>query len=527
MFQENESVPDFTVSYNKATGEKLGSFKIDSADTLVKTIEKARIAQIEWEKVPLKKRADLIKNLSRIICERCDEIAQTISKDNGKTRVDAIVTEILPTAMSASYYAKKAKKFLKTRYLKPGSILLSNKISQIKRVPFGVVGIISPWNYPFAIPFSEVVMALLAGNTVILKTAGETQLVGNILKEVFESAGFPENVFNYVNVEGKVAGDTLLENKIDKLFFTGSVPVGKYLMSKASQTLTPVSLELGGNDAALVCKDADIKRTADGIIWAGFQNAGQSCGGVERVYVDEDIYDDFLEVLKLKVENLRVGYDENFNVDIGVLTTGRQVETVKRHIDDALSKGAVIYAKSNCEDENKWNNLLCPCVLTNVSHDMVVMKEETFGPVIGVMKVKDMDEAIIYANDSNLGLTASVWSGNRKNAKKIAAQIKAGAVTINDHLMSHGLAETPWGGFKESGIGRTHGEIGFAEMTEPQVIVNDIMPFVKRNMWWHPHSKKVYSGIKGILELLYGKGIKKRISGLYKMILLFPRTFIR
>jgi succinate-semialdehyde dehydrogenase/glutarate-semialdehyde dehydrogenase len=196
MFQENESVPDFTVSYNKATGEKLGSFKIDSADTLVKTIEKARIAQIEWEKVPLKKRADLIKNLSRIICERCDEIAQTISKDNGKTRVDAIVTEILPTAMSASYYAKKAKKFLKTRYLKPGSILLSNKISQIKKVPFGVVGIISPWNYPFAIPFSEVVMALLAGNTVILKTAGETQLVGNILKEVFESAGFPENVFN-------------------------------------------------------------------------------------------------------------------------------------------------------------------------------------------------------------------------------------------------------------------------------------------------------------------------------------------
>lgn len=147
--------------------------------------------------------------------------------------------------------------------------------------------------------------------------------------------------------------------------------------------------------------------------------------------------------------------------------------------------------------------------------------------MIGVMKVKDMDEAVFYANDSNLGLSGSVWSSNGKNAIKIASKIKAGAVTINDHLMSHGLAETPWGGFKESGIGRTHGEIGFAEMTEPQVIVNDIMPLVKRDMWWHPHNKKVYDGIKGILELLYGKGIKKRISGFYRMLLLFPRTFIR
>jgi succinate-semialdehyde dehydrogenase/glutarate-semialdehyde dehydrogenase len=527
MFQENASAQEFTVSYNKATGETTGSVKIDSVNSLKTIIENAKKAQRDWEKNPVSVRSALIKELSYIICEKCDEIAETISRDNGKTRVDAVVTEILPTAMSASYYAKKAKKFLKTRYLKPGSILLSNKISRIKRVPFGVVGIISPWNYPFAIPFAEVVMALLAGNAVVLKTAAETQMVGRILKEVFEEAGLPENVFNYVNMPGKVAGDAFLENGIDKLFFTGSVPVGKYLMGKAAETLTPVSLELGGNDAALVCRDADIKRSVDGIIWAGFQNAGQSCGGVERVYVHEDIYDKFLDEMKIKVEKLRVGYDEDFNVDIGVMTTQKQVETVKRHIDEALEKGAVVFAQSKCEKQNEWNNLLCPCVLTDVNHDMLVMREETFGPVIGVMKVKNMDEAVVYANDSNLGLTASVWSSDRKNALKTASRIKAGAVTINDHLMSHGLAETPWGGFKESGIGRTHGEIGFAEMTEPQVIVNDIMPFVKRNMWWHPHSKKVYSGIKGILDLLYGKGIKKRISGFYKMLLLFPRTFIR
>jgi len=527
MLQQSEYENHFTFSFNKATGEETGSTKVDGVEEFKIVIEKAKAAQKEWELVPVSKRAAIIKKLSYIICERSDELAKTISEDNGKTRVDAIITEILPTAMSASYYAKKAKKFLKTRYLKPGSILLANKISRIKRVPFGVIGIISPWNYPFAIPFSEVVMGLLAGNSVILKTAAETQMVGNILKEVFEEAGLPEYVFNYVNMPGKIAGDAFLENGIDKLFFTGSVPVGKYLMGKAAETLTPVSLELGGNDAALVCPDSDIKRTVDGIIWAGFQNAGQSCGGVERVYVHEDIYDDFLEDLKTKVEKLRVGYDENFNVDIGVMTTERQVATVKRHIDEAIEKGAVLFAKSECADEKKWKNLLCPCVLTNVDHQMLVMKEESFGPVIGVMKVKDMDEAIFYANDSSLGLSASVWSSNRKNAIRIASKIKAGAVCINDHLMSHGLAETPWGGFKESGIGRTHGEIGFAEMTEPQVIVNDIMPLVKRDMWWHPHSKKVYDGIKGILDLLYGKGIKKRISGLYRMILLFPRTFIR
>ncbi|MDY0132631.1 MAG: aldehyde dehydrogenase family protein [Desulforegulaceae bacterium] len=527
MLQENESSNEVTISFNKATGEKTGSTKIDSVDSLKTIIENSRKAQKEWKELPIKKRTFYIKKLSSIVCEKSDEIAKTIVEDNGKTKIDAMLSEILPAAMATAFYTKKAKKYLKTRYIMPGNFLLSNKISRIKKVPFGVIGIISPWNYPFAIPFSEIVMGLLAGNTVVLKVASETQMVGKILKEVFEEAGLPENVFNYVNIPGRIAGDAFLENGIDKLFFTGSVPVGKYLMGKASETLTPVSLELGGNDAALVCKDADIGRTVDGIIWAGFQNAGQSCGGVERVYVHEDIYDPFMKELKIRVENLRIGYDEDFNVDIGLMTTKKQVETVKSHLKDALEKGAEIYAKSITTDENKWNNLVCPCVLSNVNHEMIVMKEETFGPLIGVMKIKNMDEGIDLANDSNLGLTASVWSSNRRNAIKIASKIKAGAVTINDHLMSHGLAETPWGGFKESGIGRAHGELGFAEMTEPQVIVNDILPFVKRNMWWHPHSKNVYFGLKGIVDFLYGKGIKKRFSGLYRMLKLFPRTFIR
>ena len=196
-------------------------------------------------------------------------------------------------------------------------------------MPFGVVGIISPWNYPFAIPFSEVIMALLAGNAVILKAATETQVVGHTLRECIEAAGLPDGVFTYLNLPGSVAGDAFLESGVDKLFFTGSVPVGKYLMKKASETLTPVSLELGGNDPMIVCDDADLKRAAAGAVWAGLQNAGQSCGGVERIYVDRKIYFPFLALLKEAVEKLRVGYDTDHTMDIGAMTTRRQMDTVQ------------------------------------------------------------------------------------------------------------------------------------------------------------------------------------------------------
>lgn len=512
-------------SINKATGEILGLSSVNSVEELEAIVRKARVAQVEWAKRPVKERAGIIRKASAFITKNCDAIARTISDDNGKTRVDAVISELIPSALAAAFYSGKARKFLKDRFMMPGHVLLANKISRITRVPFGVIGIISPWNYPFAIPFSEVVMGLLAGNAVVLKTASETQMVGKALKEVFESIGLPPDIFNYVNMPGKIAGDAFLATGIDKLFFTGSVGVGKYLMGKAAETLTPVSLELGGNDAMLVCEDADLERAAAGAVWAGFQNAGQSCGGVERIYVHYSVYYKFLEILKMKTESLRVGYDSDFNVDIGVMTTERQTKTVELHINDALEKGAVIHAKARFVQNGMWRNLVEPVVLTDVNHDMLVMKEETFGPVVGVMRVDSMDDAIELANDSTLGLTGSVWSMDRKKAMAIAKRIRAGAVTINDHLMSHGLAETPWGGFKESGIGRTHGEIGFQEMTEPQVIVEDIMPFVKRNMWWHPHDKNVYAGLKGLLEMLYGDSITKRITGSFKMLRLYMRTF--
>ncbi|MGC9196160.1 MAG: aldehyde dehydrogenase family protein [Syntrophobacteraceae bacterium] len=524
--QLSESHAGFTVSTCPATGEKIGEFAVNTVKEVEEAIRRAKIAQPLWNQMPLAQRIKHIRKIRDYIMDHLDEIAQTISQDAGKTRVDAMITEVVPACMAISYYCRKARGFLKPHRLRAGNIISYSigKRSKMFRSPFGVIGIISPWNYPYAIPFSEVIMALLAGNSVVLKAASETQAVGHILKATIEAAELPPDVFTYVNLPGSLAGDAFLDGGVDKLFFTGSVAIGKYLMKKASETLTPVSLELGGNDPMIVCEDADLKRAAAGAVWAGIQNAGQSCGGVERIYVDQKVYSDFMTLLKKMVESLRLGPDRDFNVDIGAVTTRRQMETIRSHIDDAINKGARIFARSQCPLEQK-GQFLPAVVLSEVNHDMLVMKDETFGPVLGVMPFNDIDEAIGLANDSYLGLTASIWSRDRKKAVKIARHIQAGAVTINDHLLSHGFAETPWGGFKQSGIGRTHGELGFAEMTEPQCIVNDILPFARKQLFWHPHSKSVYNGSKGISLFLYGRNLFERVNGAYKMLRVMPRMF--
>lgn len=508
---------------NPANGESIGSSPLHEQKDLDAMMARARQAQIQWSKLPIKERARYMKRVREYLVKNIDHIAQVISQDNGKTLMDAMATEVVPSTMAISYYIKNSPKFLKDKWIKPGNILFANKSSKITRTPFGVVGIISPWNYPFAIPFSEVVMAILAGNAVILKVATETQMVGLEIKKAFEYAKMPEGVFNFINIPGRVAGDAFLECGIDKLFFTGSVPIGKKLMAKAAQTLTPVSLELGGNDPMLVCDDANLRRAAAGALWGGFQNAGQSCGGVERIYVHKNVYDAFLEELKNQMHQLRIGKTDSFDTDIGSMTTSRQKDAVNRHVDDALSKGARIYASVEI-GKGLTGSYLPARVLVDVNHDMDVMREETFGPVLGVMKVNSMEEAIALANDSDLGLTASVWSKDRKRAEHIARQVKAGALVINDHLMTHGLAETPWGGFKESGIGRTHGEIGFAEMTEPQVVVHDYLA-MEKNLWWYPFSETTYKGVRGVSQFLYGTSIGERASGLVCLMRVFFRIF--
>lgn len=523
--QPVDQSPSRTVSINPATGEIIGYHPEDRVDDLAFLLAKARTAQKSWAGLSFKERARYVFSIRDAIVSEADRIAEIISRDNGKTRIDALSTEVLPAAMATTYYAKKAGVFLKPKKIGTGNILFFNKKSHIEHVPFGVIGIISPWNYPFAIPFHEIAMALMAGNAVLLKVATHTQVVAKLIREIVGAGNLPEGLFHLVNIPGHIAGQAFIDAGIDKLFFTGSVPVGKKLMAAAAPKLLPLSLELGGNDPMIVCRDANLYRAAAGAAWAGYSNAGQSCGGVERIYVEKDVYAEFVTILGKITESLTYGADTNGDVEVGSITTQKQLRTIRQHLEDALAKGAVNSYFSKKLKGNSEGFFFPPTVLENVDESMMTMQLETFGPIVAVAKVENVEEAIEKANRSNLGLTASVWTRNRKKAREIASRLEAGTVSINDHLMSHGLAETPWGGFKESGLGRTHGYIGLEEMTQIRVVVDDVLPFVQKNMWWYPHDRSIYSGLLGGLHFLYGKKLSLKMKGLRKLLPIFMRTF--
>jgi succinate-semialdehyde dehydrogenase/glutarate-semialdehyde dehydrogenase len=485
-------------------------------------IRTARTAQEIWAALPYEARARRLKAVGRYVAAHGDDLAGVIHQDNGKLALDALATEILPAVMAVRYYIKQGKSFLRSRPVRGGNILMFNKKSRIVSKPYGVVGIISPWNYPFAIPFSEAIMALLAGNAVILKTASDTTGVGRALAAVFASADLPPGLFASVEMPGKEAGPAFIRGGVDKLFFTGSTAVGRELMSLAAPRLLPLVLELGGADAAIIRADADLDRAAAGMLWAGFSNAGQSCGGVQRILVHREVYPAFLEKLCALVRGLRVG--DRFDSDMGPLISLRQKRAVAQAVAECLARGAVIAAKSSGSFED--HSLFAPALaLTEVTADMPVMTGEIFGPVAAVLPVADDEEALGIANSSVYGLTGSVWSRNLRHAHNLARRINAGAVMINDHLMSHGLAETPWGGFGDSGLGKTHGEAGFREMLKTQVVVQDILPGAKRNLWWQPYSEETYRGLKAIIDLLAGKSPADRLAALPRVFRLFLRSW--
>jgi succinate-semialdehyde dehydrogenase/glutarate-semialdehyde dehydrogenase len=495
-------------------------------------IEKARKAQILWEKLTFDKKARQIKKAWLSLAKKRDEVVEIIRRENGKLAIDALSSEVIPALMAVPYYIKQGRRLCKSHAIRGGNPLMTYKRSLMIYKPWGVVGIISPWNYPFAIPFSEVIMALLAGNAVILKTASLTPGAGRIISVILESAKLPDGLFTNVELPGKEAGKTFINAGIDKLFFTGSTAVGKELMALAAERLLPMTLELGGADAAIVRKDADIDRAVSGIIWAGFANAGQSCGGVQRVLVHNDIYNEFLENLKQKVEALRLEDEINTpekSSDLGHLISKKRKDEVRGQIQKCLAMGAQIAAQSktiktqdgNTEGSMEDESLYMPAiVLTGIKSGMPIMDDEIFGPVIGVIPFDDDMEAVNIANSSSYGLTGSVWSRSKGQAKKIAALINAGSVMINDHLMSHGLANTPWGGFGYSGMGKTHGEEGFREMFKAKVIIDDVLPGAKREPWWQPYSQKIYNGLTALADLLAGT-LLKRILALPGVIVFF------
>lgn len=502
---------------NPATGDTVIELNETPVEQLPAVFEKAKQAQAIWAAKSFKERAKHIKLMQRYIVDRADDLARTVSQSNGKTLTDALATEVLPCALACKWYANNAEKYLKEKKRPGGSILFFNKRTRMQRVPLGVVGIISPWNYPLSIPFGEIVMGLMAGNAIVLKVAAATPAVGHAIEQIVAAGELPDGLFQHVLGSGAKVATAMFDNKVNKLFFTGSVPAGKTLMAQAAETLTPVSLELGGNDPMLVLADADLERAANGAAWAGYQNAGQSCGGVERVYVVDAVYDEFVDLLAKKTRQLRHGVGCNdFSVDIGSITTAGQLRTVQQHVEDALEKGARIEAQSQAVG-NTENGFFFPAtLLTNVTDDMLTVRDETFGPVIAVQRVANEAEAIRKANDSHLALTSSVWTRNNARGRAIAAQLESGVTTINDHLYTHGLSETPWGGGKESGIGRTHGPEGLEEMTQAKAINWDILPS-KRNIFWYPFDQTTYNGLKNAMQFVFPNHIGQMVMAGLKL----------
>jgi succinate-semialdehyde dehydrogenase/glutarate-semialdehyde dehydrogenase len=471
------------VSYDPATGEEVGRVPLSSAEDVRRAAARAREAQKGWAALSFKERGAVVMRARSLVLEELEEIASLVSRESGKPAAEAVSMEIVPTLDLMRHFARETPRLLRPERIDIGLYNFLGRTSTIEYRPLGVVGIISPWNFPWAIPLGEVVMALMAGNAVVLKPSELTPLVGLKIGEVFSRAGLPEGILEVVTGDGST-GAALVEAGVDKVMFTGSVATGRRVAEAAARRLTPVVLELGGKDPMIVFEDADVGAAVEAAVWGAFANSGQACASVERCYVQERVAEEFTSRVVEKVKTLRQSASHEDGADLGAMSSERQLLTVEGHVSEALSRGARALtggARPGGTDARGWFHE--PTVLTGVDHSMSVMREETFGPVLPIMTFRDEREAVRLANDSPFGLTASVWTRDIARGRRVAREIEAGTVMVNEVLYTHGIAQTPWGGVKQSGLGRTHGRLGLLELVAPHHIhVNRLARF--HDVWW-------------------------------------------
>jgi acyl-CoA reductase-like NAD-dependent aldehyde dehydrogenase len=482
------------VVHDPSTGEEIGRAPLMDANAVVAAVSRARRAQPEWAKLSYRKRARFILRAREIVLDQLEDIAKLISRETGKPPTEAIAMEIVPTLDLMHYFAKNTHRLLARPKIDIGQYNLMYRWSYIVYKPLGVVGIISPWNFPWATPLDEVVMALMAGNAVVVKPSELTPLTALKIGEIFKQAQLPEGLLEIVTGDGSTGG-ALVEAGVNKIMFTGSVNTGKRVAEAAAKHLTPVVLELGGKDPMVVLEDADLENAARAAIWGAFCNSGQACASIERCYVHESIAEKFTDLVVKETRLLKQGKASTDAIDIGAMTNERQLRIVEDHVGDAIERGAQVRTGGHRLNDSKgWFHQ--PTVVTGVDHSMKLMRDETFGPVLPIMTFKTDEEAIRLANDSIYGLTASVFTRDIGRGRRLADQIDAGTVMINEVVYTHAVAQTPWGGVKQSGYGRTHGRLGLLELVSAQHVHVNGIPWIA-DVWWFPYSKQAGALFRG------------------------------
>jgi len=506
---------DSIESINPSTLETVGHAGSASSEDCRKAVQAAKEAYPEWKDTPIRSKKAFLKKAKDILLKRSTETGRLITLEKGSPLPESMSVEVMSSLEALDYYIHSMDQLLKPKNMKHNVVLFFHKKGLFHFHSMGPMLVISPWNFPFMIPFLDILAGLTAGNTLVMRPSSTTPFCGLHIGEIFEEAGLPPGVLNIVPSRTQQAEEMITHPDFHMISFTGSTSTGKRVMELASRNLTNINLELGGKDPMIVLKDADLNKAAYGAVWGAFMNCGQSCGSVERVYVDRDIIDSFIEKITALTKNLRVGDPRDEGIDIGPMVTLSQLELVEEHILDAREKGAEILCGGE-RIQDLPGYFIRPAVLSKVNHSMKIMKEETFGPVLPVMPFSSLDEAAALANDSDFGLTASVWTENRKDAHYLTSKIETGTVTINDHMSSFSEPGAIWGGIKQSGIGRCHGPIGFKDLVYVKYVSQDFSNKSPR-IWWYPYDKNLHELLNKSFPLFYSNRLGQKFRSMVSL----------
>lgn len=492
---------EMLASIDPATGAVRAEFERTPGTEVAGLVGRARAAQAEWAKRPVAERCALIGKLKTTILEWRDRLAEAVVRESGKPRVEALFADVFVSLDTAEYFAKQGKKLLRAEKVKHHSTAAKAKSGKLLYEPLGVVAIISSWNYPLAIPMSQIIPALAAGNGVVCKTSDFTPECGDLIGKVFREAGLPADLVTIVQGGGDV-GQALIEAHPEKVFFTGSVFTGKHVAEACARHLLPSVLELGGKDAMLVLADADLDVASSAAVWGSFSNCGQVCLSVERLFVEESVSEEFIRRCVEKTQKLRMGPGSEPGTEIGPLIRPQHVERMIDLIAEAVEKGAKVVWGGRARPD-LGANFFEPTVITGVDGTMQLFQDETFGPIMAIQVVKDAEEALARANDSEFALAASVWTLDADRGKDMARRLKAGTVMVNDVMSGFAIAEAPHGGCRLSGWGRAHGKAGLLEMVNVKYVDVDWLKGVEKP-WWYRYGAEVERAAEAFLAFEFG-----------------------